>query len=299
VIEHYFFRRIIDALDYWTAPRDPFGPAKARQLDSPELALSVEAVVSQVSRAESTDRDDFASRLGFALWGNRIDLSHAGSVAHGAGIGNDDALIVDHSELAWGAAQTLTKAVHFVTDNAGTELAADLCLSDWFITARAVPVHLHVKYHPTFVSDATAGDVDALLDRFGTGPYSEARQSLVSRLTSARADGSLVVTPDLFWNSPRFFDDLPDHILAPLSRAGLIIIKGDMNYRRLLRDRVVPATDPLSQWATPLPAPAVLLRTMKGDPVAGLDHSQLTHLDRAHPGWRTAGRHGLVQMIRS
>ena len=72
-----------------------------------------------------------------------------------------------------------------------------------------------------------------------------------------------------------------------------------MNYRRLLRDTVVPASDPLDKWAAPLPAPVILLRTMKGDPLAGVAAARLQALEGNEPGWRVAGQHGVIQLLRS
>ena len=46
-----------------------------------------------------------------------------------------------------------------------------------------------------------------------------------------------------------------------------------------------------------MPAPTVMLRTMKGDPIAGLDPARLRALNREHPGWRTAGKHGVIQVL--
>jgi uncharacterized protein with ATP-grasp and redox domains len=293
-LEHFFFRRILAAVDYWNTGTDPFGSAKAREVASPALGLQVDSVL------RSASPDALAARLTFALWGNRMDLSHSDSVSHAAaaeGWEHDDALIVDDSASVWKVARELNNPVHFVCDNAGTELAADLCLADWFVHERSVPVHLHVKEHPTFVSDATPSDVHALLDRLGSPGSSLVQQQLADRLTTALNSGELQVVPDLFWNSPGLFTELPDRILSTFARSGLIIVKGDMNYRRMLGDVIPPATDPLAAWAAPMPAPTTLLRTMKGDPIAGIAPERLASLNREHPGWRTAGKHGVIQLV--
>jgi damage control phosphatase ARMT1-like protein len=295
VLEHFFFRRILAAVDYWNTGVDPFGPAKARELAAPALGVQVETVL------QSAAPDAFNARLAFALWGNRMDLSHTGSVSHAVSAEDEpylDSLIINESEAVLRVAQTVCAPVHFVCDNAGTELAADLCLADWFMQERGAGVHLHVKDHPTFVSDATADDVHALVDRLGSPRSSQACRELARRLTAAIGNGQLVVTPDHFWNRPSYFSQLPARIISDFAEAALIVIKGDMNYRRLLGDRVVPATDPLQKWAPALPAPAVLLRTMKGDPLAGVARARLTALDREDPGWRTAGKHGVIQLLR-
>ena len=298
VLEHFYFRRILAAADYWQTKIDPFAPAKARELASPALAQQVDSLL-EASRESGRDREfrEFVQRLCFALWGNRMDLSHSESMSHADAAHHDDSLIIDESSAVWEVVRNLAAPVHFVCDNAGTELAADLFLADWLIRTRNAPVSLHLKAHPTFVGDATEADVHALIDRLGSPAASTVSRALSERLVSGLDTGELLIVPDLFWNSPLFFNDLPDRILTPFAEAGLIIIKGDMNYRRLLNDTIVPATDPLSSWAPPMPAPTVMLRTMKGDPIAGLDPARLNALDSEHPGWRTAGKHGVIQVL--
>ncbi len=299
LLEHFFFRRILAAVDYWHTNIDPYAPAKRRELDSPALGQQIDSILDGPSDSgRDPGFDEFAARLCFSLWGNRMDLSHSQSMAHAdAAQTAGESLIADDSAAVREIVRNLADPVHFVCDNAGTELAADLCLADWLMRERGAGVHLHVKYHPTFVSDATAADVHQMIDRLGSPGTSSARRALAERLVSGLDTGKLLIVPDPFWNSPLFFGDLPDRILTTFAEAGLIIIKGDMNYRRLLADTIVPATDPLQTWAPPMPAPTVMLRTMKGDPIAGLNPARLRTLDREHPGWRTAGKHGVIQVL--
>lgn len=292
--EHFFFRRILAAVRYFETATDPFGAAKRAERESERLARQLDALL-----AERAVDDRLVETMRFALWGNRIDLSHGASVAIGESspAHEHDVLIADDSEEALARLQGARGAVHIICDNAGTELAGDLCLADWLCTHGAGPVWLHVKALPTFVSDATAGDVRALISSLLSASSSAARRAFGARLEGAFREECLRIWPDPFWNSPLFLDALPPRLQEPLAAADLIIIKGDMNYRRLLRDTVVPATDPLARWATPLPAPVLLLRTMKGDPVAGLQAGRVERLDREEPGWRTAGKHGVIQVL--
>ena len=304
VMEHFFFRRIIAAVGYWETGLDPFLPAKTRELNAPQLMEQLDAVLTPLTEPTVTwnaSPEDFTNRLTFALWGNQMDLTHTESMAHASvrhkSTRVDDNIIVDDTESVRRLALRASKPIHIVCDNAGTELAADLCLADWFISSQSLVVHLHVKEHPTFVSDATENDVSDLMGLLGTAGGPLSRRGFAGRLTSAMDSGRLVVTPDLFWNSPLYFESIPLQLHRAFSEAGMIFIKGDMNYRRLVSDNIVPAADPLSQWAVRLPAPTVMLRTMKSDPVAGVPAKRLAALEQEHPGWRTAGTHGVIQML--
>jgi len=301
LLEHFFFRMILGAVDYFQTQHDPFAPAKTRELAPAALGEQVDSILGGPSQRRA---NEFADRLCFSLWGNRMDLSHSEAMAHASGVLSEsdgsttgDALIADDSQAVWEIVQDLAGPVHFVCDNAGTELAADLCLADWLIQERGAVVCLQVKCHPTFVSDATETDVHQIIDRFASAEASLQRHELARRLSAALSAGRLIITADLFWNSPLFFDKLPDRIHTAFAEAGMILIKGDMNYRRLLGDRIVPAADPLQMWAPSMPAPTVMLRTMKGDPIAGIDPARLRALDQEHPDWRTAGKHGVIQLL--
>lgn len=324
LIEHYFYRLILEAVDYFATGLDPFAVAKQTELSSPALAMRTGEVLSSMDPGE---------RLLFALWGNQLDLSHTEALHHSgtrtdqstsspessdsrpesAGprpqspgtkgqTTEDDHLIADDSAVTLDLLSRVEGPVHFICDNAGTEIVADLCLAEWLLRERGADVVLHVKAHPTFVSDATGADCEQTLEWFAKEPrpaaVREAGDVLArSAAGRSRGTGSLSFRPDLFWNSPLFMDALPSHLHGAFENAGLVIIKGDMNYRRQLHDTIVPASDPLTAWATPLPAPTLFLRTMKGDPVAGISADLLARLDREHPGWRTAGKHGLIQLL--
>ncbi|MDC7226971.1 MAG: ARMT1-like domain-containing protein [Spirochaetales bacterium] len=302
-LEHFFFRSILSAVDYWKTGLDPFRSAKTRELNALQHKKQIDTILSSRSNPLHIDvlADDFTHRLSFGLWGNQIDLSHDESQAHAAErqttLLTANNLIVDDTASICRLALQASKPIHIVCDNAGTELTADLCIADWFIKNRSIKVYLHVKEQPTYVSDATENDVEDLIKMLGSTAGPRARLEFADRLIEAKESGNLMVKPEIFWNSPLFFNSLPERIQQAFSDAGIIFIKGDMNYRRLLSDRIVPAADPLSHWAAHLPAPAVILRTMKSDPVAGVSSVRLDSLEKEHPDWRTSGRHGLIQLL--
>ena len=74
----------------------------------------------------------------FALWGNRIDLSYTASMERGTEISAEDLLADDREALATYLSDSRISPagfngrnpVHIVADNAGSELAMDLALSE-------------------------------------------------------------------------------------------------------------------------------------------------------------------------
>lgn len=313
--EAFFYRRLLEAVHYfgdsegaqseagelkpWVGV-DPFLPRKQAELQSeaPWQALAV-----AMGQAPTNSPAGFRALLHHCVWGNRIDLSYT-QVAEASGrqitLATEQAnLLVDDTGAVLSHLQPARPGGHldFICDNTGTELLLDLVLADFLLRFDwASQVTLHVKAHPTFVSDAIPADVDltlaSLKRRPETGP-----QALARRLQTYQKEARLRVQPDFFWNSPYFFWEIPPALRAQLAHARLVIIKGDANYRRLLGDSRWPTTVPAADAIPYFPAPFVALRTMKSDPVVGLKPGQAEALDAEDPEWRVNGRRGMIQAV--
>ena len=57
------------------------------------------------------------------------------------------------------------------------------------------------------------------------------------------------------WTTSAHLTELPEDLKADLGKADLILLKGDVNYRRLLEDRDWPPTTDLAAVTTYMPAP--------------------------------------------
>src|SRR5690606_32721332 len=126
--------------------------------------------------------------------------------------------------------------VCLIADNAGRELLADLVLVDHLLqTGRADRVELHLKSHPYYISDATGADLLACLNRLRTAGGEAA--TIGTRLWQGLRGGHLHLEAHPFYCTPLTFHDLPPELAARFTPAKLVIIKGDLNYRRLVGDR--------------------------------------------------------------
>jgi hypothetical protein len=292
--ECYVYRCLMGAVRYWETGRDPFAPAKREELASDALWQSVERSLTE----ERATPDGVRALLVRALWGNRVDLSYAVGVAFGAA-GHADDLLADDSALAADRLLRAPRDVHIVADNTGSELAMDLLLAELLLD-QAPPVEprprvsLHVKMHPTFVSDAVAPDVWALIDAFAQ--HGGAAGRAAARLRQAWADERLRLLPDPYWNGPRFLWERPPRLQRELDRATAVILKGDANYRRAAGDALWPAGIGFAEATGYLPAPLVALRTMKSDSLVGISAHDVARLDAADPDWRINGRRGVIQL---
>jgi len=292
--ETFAYRKLIEAVRFWETAIDPFAPMKEDELSGAgPWELQAEALAS-----DGSTEQQIASTLKYSLWGNRIDLSYRDSM-HLGSRGHDSELIVDDSAAAAALLARPGGTVHLATDNTGSELAADLILADRLLSVEACTVVFEVKMHPTYVSDATAQDVLALVSRMsahGEGLSGRTPADAAVRLRKAFEAGRFRIIPHLYWNSSRFLWELPDGILSALTSARILILKGDMNYRRLSGDGLWNSEVPFSTAAGYLPCPVLAVRTLKSDTLMGGPVDRIARLDREEPTWRSGGKYGAIQL---
>ncbi|MER6677984.1 damage-control phosphatase ARMT1 family protein [Streptomyces sp. NPDC000983] len=297
--ESYFYRRLLDAVGYFTPGiwqgADPFRPAKLAELDADGTDGELAALdgLADLS-AEERDR----ALLHGSLWGNRADLGFRMSTADGAAPAGTGALVADDSDALWALLPPARPAelLCLIADNAGGELVPDLLLIAHLLTrGRVRRAVLHVKAHPYFVSDATPADVLDALGRLRSA--GGAARTYGDTLWTALTDGTLTVRAHPFSCAPLPYEEMPDDLRAELGAATLTVLKGDLNYRRLVGDRRWPPTTPFADVTRHFPGPVAALRTLKSEVVTGLDAPTVAALDAAEgPRWRTGGTHALIQV---
>jgi hypothetical protein len=186
--------------------------------------------------------------------------------------------------------------VHLVVDNAGSELAMDLILAHALIEMKvAERVILHVKLHPTFVSDATAHDVLSFIRLLEQEGRNADLRRLGVQLNEMFEQRQLCLAPDTFWNSTRFLWELPPRLLTTFNSDTLAIFKGDANYRRMTGDALWNPATPFDAVTSYFPIPLLALRTLKSDTIVGLPSGLAERLDTDDPNWRVNGKRGVIQ----
>lgn len=294
--ESYFYRRLLGAVDYFTPGPwfrlDPFAHKKDAELTDPSLVDELAALGGLPELAPDERR---AALLLAALWGNRADLGFVAQTS-GALPDADTHLVVDESECLWRALRGTDNVVCFVADNAGRELLADLMFIDELLTAGwAAKVILHVKPSPYYVSDATTADVAACLGRLRqAGGYASAA---AGRLHDAGRVGRLSIGTHWFYPAPFEYAAMPADLATEFADASIVVLKGDLNYRRVYGDRHWSATTPAAQAAAYFPTTFAVLRTLKSEVVVGVADERLQQLEVSQPGWRTGGTHAMVQVV--
>jgi len=297
--ETYFYRRLLEAVGYYRPGpyqgRDPFGAAKQAQIESAvaRLAPDWDALASAEPGLA------FEALLHSCLWGNRADLSNQSArlEVRGGLAARDERhnLLIDHTEQVRRIASGGLRRVDFINDNVGLDLLFDLALIDLVLCRGWVErVSCHLKGSPFFVSDAMPEDVQATISQLADSSAGGVR-ALGERLRGYLGTGQLVLKTDPFWTSHLMFRQFPPALRDALTRSELVVLKGDVNYRRLLDDRHWPHTTSLEQAAAYFPAPFLVLRTLKGEIQVGLAPGQAEALAAEDPDWLIDGQRGLIQ----
>lgn len=318
--ETYFYRRILEIVHYFQIgawhERDPFGaqkdaelvpdaaPARVRTLLSllsaslPSPEISPSAVEGDISGEGQGVRHAFELALHTALWGNRVDLSYNVEKTVGRQTRFQDErtnLLADDSANVFDYLSTRPiKHLIYVNDNAGTELALDLAFIDFLLTSRlAEKITLHLKPQPFYVSDAMPQDVERTLTAF-TQANAETR-ALAERLRAQTSAKRLEMRVHWFYPTSLHYFEMPDDLFDSFRAADFAILKGDVNYRRVVGDAHWKPTISFEYATRYFPVPFVNLRTLKSDPIVGLTASQVDELNRTDREWRTNGKRGVIQ----
>ncbi|MFJ8669683.1 damage-control phosphatase ARMT1 family protein [Streptomyces sp. NPDC093600] len=296
--ESYFYRRLLGAVGYFgTGPWqgvDPFAPFKQAELRGDAVDEELRAL-DALAGAPAEERA--TALLHASLWGNRADLGFR--ITAGKPTVTDTAvaaLVADHSAALWQLLPAGTSAtVAVVADNAGRELIPDLVLIDHLLAhGHAERVVLHVKPSPYYVSDAMTADVVDCLRRLIEASGEAGR--IGGRLWKAMATGSLEVRTHPFFCAPLPYEEMPEDLRKEFGEAALTILKGDLNYRRLVGDRLWYPTVPFAGRTAHFPGAVAALRTLKSDVIVGLEQGTLDTLQRSGAAWRTSGSHALIQV---
>ncbi|MBE9008572.1 protein-glutamate O-methyltransferase family protein [Fortiea sp. LEGE XX443] len=309
--ETYFYRLILEITHYFRPGRwqavDPFQLQKSQGLEA-SLDSTI-LLCHQLNKWLDDDQIDskpnqtaLLSLLYFALWGNRVDLSLWSAFEGDRSqfdIQSQLAQILVNDTLQICELLTISQGgrIDFVVDNVGFELACDLCLVDFLLSSNLVnQVYLHLKPHPTFVSDAMIKDVHDTT-RFLVATGDQQVTSLGQRLENHILSGRLVLSEDYFWTSPLAFWEIPNFLKNELANARLLVVKGDANYRRLLGDRYWNITANIADIVCYLPTPMVALRTLKSEVAVGLKSEVVEEIAKSDPAWLTNGQWGVIQFV--
>jgi uncharacterized protein with ATP-grasp and redox domains len=297
--ETFFYRRLLEATRYFQSGglRNPFQKQKDRQ-----IVYDIQWVAGEWEQLSALAVETlFEALLHSCLWGNRTDLSNftvkvkarGGLAAHE----ERHLILIDHTEQVRRFLSKGIRRLDFIIDNVGSDLFFDLALSDFLLRQGwAGEIYLHLKNQPFFVSDAMPEDVHQTIAQLITAS-SSALAALGSRLEDDLHVNRLSLNTDPFWTSWQMFRQMPPRLQEQLAQSDLVLLKGDVNYRRLLDDLHWPHTTRMEDVAGYFPARFVTIRTLKGEIMVGLQPGQAEALRAEDPAWLINGKRGVIQLV--
>jgi hypothetical protein len=294
--ETFFYRRVLEATRYFQpGPWGGFDPYAAKKRTEWEPDAAPQTVNSLLEALPDAPYARFEDLLHASLWGNRTDLSYEVATQRGSKQEESSNLLVDDSERIWQyLKQRPDRRLAIITDNAGTELLFDLALTDFLLSeGLARQVVLHLKSQPFFVSDAISADVEAGLQALERGGATA--RELSQRMQAHRVQGRWQLDTHWVYATCLFYFQLPADLRQELAAMDLVILKGDVNYRRLLGDAHWPPTASFESATSYFPTALVTLRTLKAELIVGLHEGEAQRLAAQDPDWMVNARRGLIQ----
>ncbi|XP_022083064.1 protein-glutamate O-methyltransferase-like [Acanthaster planci] len=316
-VECYMYRRIVESirLSKHLKSFDPFRELKDTALETSQDALVILAKYLQSTSEENGKAVDlFTEFVQISLWGNKCDLSISAGIENSQKISPlsqlkelRDKILVDDTEKLW---HVLEKArerkaengkvrLDIVLDNAGFELFTDLCLAEFALHTNAVDtVVLHYKAMPWFVSDVGRNDFMHTLN-FLEHHENKVLQNLSKTWTERLQTGSWILQGHLFWTTPHDYSEMRSvspELYSELSNSDLVLLKGDLNYRKLVGDRQWEHTVPYAETLCGFhPAPHCALRTNKADVIVGLEEGVTEQIEAVDKDWMIDGKYAVIQ----
>lgn len=293
--ETFFFRRILEATQYfqpgpWQG-KDPFQHIKDR-----EISTALEPFIDAYHPASNqTGIKPFQTACYQALWGNQSDLSNM-EIYESTNSTEKDKLIFDQSKPAYEyiLSRSPSKIAYFL-DNVGKELYFDIALIDFLLeTKLAESITCYLKSQPFFVSDAQPKDFQKAVDFLSTSSDKNA-QNLGKRMINAIKSGRVKSETPPFLTSSFSFREMPGTLKNQISKHDFTILKGDVNFRRLVGDCHWDPTTPLEKAAGYFYTSFMSLRTIKSELMVGLSEEKLNTLEtQAEEDWLINGKRGMI-----
>jgi uncharacterized protein with ATP-grasp and redox domains len=306
--EAYFYRRIIEAIWYFNLKIDPFELQKRTSLETVMEFVRTASQYQTIFDFPNVRRGEkwnviLHNLLYLNLWGNRADLSlnpsEAGTFRQEIlenNCNSERILLNDVLLIIKKITHLQNTRIDFIVDNAGFELVSDLFVIDFLLTSQvAKMVYVHLKSHPTFVSDAMIKDVHFTLKSLAHDSDRNVR-NIAIRLQSYLDEKRLHLVDHFFWTSPLFFWEMPESLAQELGQCDLVFVKGDANYRRLVGDYHWPKITSFDAIVGYFPTEFVVLRTLKSEVILGLSQEKIKDLDVLDPQWLVNGSWGLIQL---
>lgn len=236
--------------------------------------------------------------------------------------------VLDNKDIFWESYvcnMRNAKRINILVDNFGIELLADIILGYYFVLRKGKQSSIEIVYHvnklPIFVSDTYISDPDKCPSNISRNDINLLMHTLKSLANEGKnvryielldrigniINSKFVFSPNIFWNMPFKYGDLFTNKYKSLNNCNLdktiftgtdlLIIKGDLNYRRLVGDKNYWPGKDISSLVKYVTAPVLIIRSFKSNvTLLGRNYKKFI---RTNPeeDWQSNGRKGIIQFL--
>ena len=199
--------------------------------------------------------------------------------------------------------------VHYIVDNSGIELISDILLGLFLLHKTGITeINYHVKKLPIFVGDTTINngygidDVEPAINFIneekilGEQKITKTDTHTYTYKVDETNTKKLNFTAEDAWHQPIEFKNSTEfENWKSDDNVKLIVLKGDMNYRRLVGDRIYDLGDEIKKKIEYINnKPILILRSFKSNVILDVKAEKQK---RWKPNWRTCGEFGMIQFV--
>ena len=295
--ETFFYRKILEIVKYFQ-PGPWMGADPYRRLKEVELHDSLPVFLkSYQTRPYEDNFKSFQEHCYNALWGNRGDLSNL-DVFENDMSAQHERIILNHIESAFSFISNGVENIAYFFDNIGKELYFDLAFIDFLIQSKlAKSITCYLKNQPFFVSDVMPKDLIDAINHLQSSQSADA-YALSRRLNQAINSRKVSLEAPPFFTTSRSYHHFPTVLEKQVGDHDLVILKGDVNFRRLFGDCHWDPTTPIEDAGEYFPTSFLSLRTLKGELILGLTPEQFQNLnEHTEKNWMINGKRGMISFL--
>jgi len=204
-------------------------------------------------------------------------------------------ILLNNINSAYNFIRTDVENIAYFFDNIGKELYFDLAFIDFLIRSKlAKSVTCYLKNQPFFVSDVMPKDLMNAINHLEVSQSSDA-EALAHRITQLIHSRKINLEAPPFFTTSRSFHSLPEVLQKQVGEHDLVILKGDVNFRRLFGDCHWDPTTTIEDAGNYFPTSFLSLRTLKSELILGLTPGQISALnEHAEENWMVNGKRGMI-----
>ncbi len=308
---------------------DPYKPKKRKSIEddisigirpgddrkkSSRILLGLEAV-NEINNNKYNTSDLLEDILNRSLDSNTYDLSQLKGMEWNETKADDEDKrgITDVIEYLTSPKNKQERNINYLVDNAGVEFFVDLLLGYCLLkdpNIRIKKVIYHVNVLPIFVSDVIENDLDytfkVIKDYISSsatieGSRKDCYMNALASIEKMFEEGLAHIEPDFIWNMPTAYNKISrkrDIFMKKQDNADLLIVKGDLNYRRLCGDMTWSYRTKLEKLTRYIQCPTLVIRSFKSNLVINYDRVKYHKHSDEDADWKTDGKYGVIAFMK-